>query len=69
MRDEAHCRLRNSWMQTLHSPAPMTASTQARLRPASDSRQRKEAERTTPAHWIRGIIIIITIIITLIIIT
>ena len=43
-------RLRNSWMQALHWPGPRRPCTQCWLRPPGDSRQRKEAERTTPAH-------------------
>ena len=44
-------RLRNSWMQALHWPGPRRPCTQCWLRPPGDSRQRKEAESTTPAHW------------------
>ena len=39
-------------MQTLHCPAPITSSTQARVKPVpGDSRQRNDALSTTPAHW------------------
>ena len=37
-------------MQALHWPGPRRPCTQCWLRPPGDSRQRKEAERTTPAH-------------------